>query len=79
MVENAMSKAATVMGRVVQRMQQTLSNQVSPPVQVLTPKQQLERFMRMSTDDLRALEQKHGSESFSRYLVRMRQLAQEVD
>lgn len=45
---------------------------------LLTPKQQLERFLRMNHSQFEALKQKYGEESFNRYLTRMRQLAREV-
>ena len=45
---------------------------------VMSPKQQLERFLSMNREQLSALQQRHGEQSFNRYLIRMRRLAREV-
>ena len=45
--------------------------------QALSSKQQLSRFLAMTPENFERLKQRHGEESFNRYMVRMRQLAEE--
>ena len=45
---------------------------------LLTPKQQVQRFLSMNHEDLMTLKARHGEESFARYVAKMLQLANEV-
>jgi len=78
-VDGAMTRAAETASRVVKDVQKRLGTvaETQPP-RVLSPKQQLERFINMRHDDLVQLKERHGEQAFNRYVVRMRQLAREV-
>jgi len=78
-IENALAKATTTATNVAQRVQSMLGEGVKPQkTQRLTPQEQLNRFLSMSYDEMLVLKRRHGDQAFNRYLVRMRQLAQEV-
>lgn len=78
-VEKAMTQAVNVASRALQSVQHRLGSAVDvQQPRILSPKEQLERFIGMDHDQLLALKRRHGEPAFNRYLVRMRQLAQEV-
>lgn len=78
-VDDAVRMAGVAAKEVVQEMVGMLKPAMTKPApRFLTPKQQLERFLRMNHSQFEALKQRYGEESFNRYLTRMRQLAREV-
>jgi hypothetical protein len=51
---------------------------VQPKSKVLSPQEQVHRFMGMTQRDFLRLKEKYGDDAFNRYLTRMMQLSKEV-
>jgi len=77
------SEAVKMAAQAVKEAAQMVRGSLTPLMQqqqpqLLSPKEQLERFLKMSPQGFETLKNMHGEESFNRYLVQMRQLAQET-
>ena len=78
-VKDALSIASQTVKETVNMLRQGLHplTAIRRP-KLLTPKQQVQRFLGMNHEYLMALKARHGEESFARYVAKMLQLANEV-
>jgi len=77
-VNEAMQMAGQTAQDAVQNLVGQLGPRFAPKPKLLSPQEQLGRFLRFSHDDLLTLRARYGEEAFNRYLVRIRQLSQEI-
>ena len=78
LVLDAMKLVRTGMEDTMRLVRRSLAELAPSQKKALTPKQQLERFLSMTPEGFDQLRKQYGEESFGRYMIRMRQLAEEV-
>lgn len=77
-IRAASSMAADVVGETLEQMRESFGVKDTQDRRRMTPREQVDLYLRMSEKDLERIKQQRGDREFHRYLARMNSLMEEV-